>query len=403
MIDELNCVSVSDVNNYLKQSMMRDENLHGLLVRGEISNLTDHARLGHLYFTLKDDQSSIRAVMFKGSRGSLTFHPENGMKVILQGDVRVYERDGILQLVAYDLLPDGIGALQVAFEQLRQKLEKEGLFSPEHKKPIPTMPKRIGIITAKGGAALQDILNILSRRYPLVTAVVIDSLVQGKNAPESLMAALEKCDSLALDTIIIGRGGGPIEDLWCFNDERLARAIYACQIPIISAVGHEIDFTIADFVADLRAPTPSAAAELATPDQAALETQVRLSLDRMNRALSTVLESDGRRLEAAAATLYALSPSGMIQQRSKLLSELASRLQNRMMLDKQEREHRFMNAVKTLGALNPLSVLERGYSITFDEEKRPITSVSGLTEGDLLQTKLKQGHITSKIMKIEEQ
>ncbi|MBR6789350.1 MAG: exodeoxyribonuclease VII large subunit, partial [Oscillospiraceae bacterium] len=259
-------LTVSQINQYLKQTLDEDVQLKSIFIRGEISNFTHHLKSGHFYFTLKDAKSAIKAVMFKWNASQLRFKPSNGMSVIIFGSVQFYERDGVCQIYCTDMQPDGIGALYTAYEQLKAKLEGEGLFDPSHKKQLPAFPKRIGVITAKTGAALQDVINILSRRYPLGELVLIPALVQGEQAPASICTALKQAENAELDLLIVGRGGGSIEDLWAFNDERVARTVYACPIPVISAVGHETDYTICDFVADLRAPTPSAAAELAVPD-----------------------------------------------------------------------------------------------------------------------------------------
>ena len=267
-----NYVTVSQVNSYLKQRISEDENLSGLFIRGEISNFTNHLKTGHFYFTLKDEMSAIKAVMFRGSAQYVRFRPENGMSVIVFGRVGFYERDGVLQVYCEDMQPDGIGALSLAFEQLKDKLEKEGLFSIEHKKPLPRFPRKIAVITAKTGAALQDILNILGRRYPVTEVVLLSALVQGDQAPDSIVSCFQRLQGRTdIDVVILARGGGSLEDLWAFNSEKVAKAIYSCEIPVISAVGHEVDYTIADFVADYRAPTPSAAAEVVAPDIRELE------------------------------------------------------------------------------------------------------------------------------------
>lgn len=262
-----NAITVSQLNRYIKAVLSADSNLKGICLKGEISNFTDHKKTGHFYFTLKDNSSSIRAIMFNGYASKVKFAPENGMNVVVSGNVQVFERDGTYQIYCETMEPDGVGALYLAFEQLKEKLAKEGLFAPEHKKPLPAMPMKIGVLTAKTGAALQDIINILSRRYPLATLVLVPTLVQGENAPKSIIHSLKLVQQYDdIDVLILGRGGGSIEDLWAFNDEEVAREIYRCTIPVISAVGHEIDYTIADFAADMRAPTPSAAAELVAPD-----------------------------------------------------------------------------------------------------------------------------------------
>ena len=264
-------LSVSQINGYLKDLLEEDVQLKSIYVRGEISNFVHHVKSGHFYFTLKDKRSALRAVMFKWNASRLRFMPKNGMNIILFGSVNFYERDGVCQLLCVDMQPDGLGALYMAYEQLKEKLAREGLFDPAHKKPLPPFPQRIGVVTAKTGAALQDIIHILSRRYPLAELVLYPALVQGDLAPDSLVKAIDAAGRDKPDVLIVGRGGGSLEDLWAFNDERVARAVYDCPVPVISAVGHEVDYTICDLVADLRAPTPSAAAELCAPDISGLK------------------------------------------------------------------------------------------------------------------------------------
>ena len=255
-------LTVSQINGYLKGLLDEDVQLKSIYIRGEISNFTNHLRTGHFYFTLKDARTSIKAVMFKWNASRLRFMPQNGMSVIIFGSVQLFERDGICQIICADMQPDGLGALYMAFEQLKERLGREGLFDPGHKKPLPQYPEKIAVVTAKTGAAIQDIIHILSRRWPLGELILCPALVQGEGAPASIVSALQLAETVSPDVIIVGRGGGSLEDLWAFNDERVARAVYACRVPVISAVGHETDYTICDLVADLRAPTPSAAAEL---------------------------------------------------------------------------------------------------------------------------------------------
>ena len=283
-------LSVSELNAYVKRLFDNDRALNAISVRGEISNFTYH-RTGHLYFTLKDEDSQIRAVMFRSSASTLKFMPENGMKVIIRGSINVYTQTGSYQIYVNSMQPDGIGALYVAYEQLKSKLESEGLFSDEYKKQIPEYPKKIGVITSPTGAAVRDIINVTGRRFPLAQIYLYPSLVQGDGAEDNLIKALDYFESSGLvDLVIIGRGGGSIEDLWAFNGEKLARRIFECKTPIISAVGHETDFTICDFVADLRAPTPSAAAEIAVPDSRELRLRISGLYDRCERALDRVCE-----------------------------------------------------------------------------------------------------------------
>ena len=291
-------LSVCDLNNYIKNAFENDRLLSAVTVRGEISNFVNH-RSGHMYFSLKDEESQIRAVMFRSKAIGLKFLPENGMKVTVHGSVAVYTRDGSYQIYVNTMQPDGVGALYLAYEQLKNKLRDEGLFDEEHKKPIPKMPGRIGVITASTGAAIRDILTVTERRYPLADIYVYPALVQGEGAEDDLIAGVDYFDRSSLvDVVIIGRGGGSIEDLWAFNSERLARRIYDASVPIISAVGHETDFTICDFVSDMRAPTPSAAAELAVPDRTELLRYVDYCSERLDTALIRKLDKCAERFDS---------------------------------------------------------------------------------------------------------
>lgn len=400
-MDSLGFLSVSDVNAYLKRLCVNDENLHGIFVKGEISNFLDHPKLGHLYFTLKDEKCAIKAVMFKGSRWRLKFKPQNGMKVVLFGSINVFERDGIFQIIADDMQPDGIGALHIAYEQLKEKLAREGYFAEEHKKPISSLPRRIGVITAKSGAAVRDILNIIGRRYPLATVVVIDSLVQGAGAAPNLCKAVSMAEHLSLDTLIIGRGGGSLEDLWAFNDEGLARAIYNCNVPVISAVGHETDFTICDFVADLRAPTPSAAAELAVPDIR----QIAAYIDNRRNLLYTVcsgqLAAGQKDLQNLAVRLNTRSPQEYVKNRGEVLLNLQKRLMQAQKGKMELISQRFAHAVSSLQAVSPLHTIARGYSITYNDQGNILKSTRGLHPGGQITTRLKDGTVKSRIQAVE--
>lgn len=396
-MDAYGFLSVSDINGYLKQMCLNDENLRGIFVKGEISNFLDHPKLGHLYFTLKDETCAIKAVMFKGSKWRIKFKPQNGMKVILFGNINVFERDGIFQIIAEDMQPDGVGALHIAYEQLKEKLAKKGYFAPKHKKPIPNLPKRIGVITAKSGAAVQDILNIIGRRYPLAHVVVIDCLVQGAGAAPNLCRAVKLAQTLSLDTLIIGRGGGSLEDLWAFNDENLAKAIYDCPVPVISAVGHETDYTISDFVADLRAPTPSAAAELAVPDLR----QIRQYIDnRKNLLYNNILgqlNQGEKHIQQLGARLSAYSPESFIKTREELLAGLYKRLVQFQLSGMALLTQRFSHAVSSLETLSPLNTIARGYSITYREDGSILKNARGIKPGAVLITRVKDASVTSRV------
>lgn len=328
-------LSVSQLNRYIKMNFDADENLANIFISGEISNFTNHYRTGHLYFTLKDDSAAVRAVMFNSSAKRLKFMPEDGMKVIARGRVSVYEASGQYQLYVDDMQPDGVGALNLAYEQLKEKLQKEGLFSEHHKKPLPPYPEKVGVITSPTGAAVRDIINVLGRRFPYAEIVFCPVLVQGDGAHLQLTDAVNMFNSeRAADVIIIGRGGGSIEDLWEFNDEGLARAVYNSEIPVISAVGHETDFTICDFVADMRAPTPSAAAELAVPDANELQYALSALKNRMFLNVSSGIADRRSRLEYLTSKGALKSPDEMLSNRSQRLdtafSKMLSSYENRI-------------------------------------------------------------------------
>lgn len=373
--------SVSELNNFIKSIFENNRTLASVSVRGEISNFTSH-RSGHLYFSLKDADGQIRAVMFRSRAASLKFLPESGMKVIIHGSVTVYPRDGSYQIYVSSMQPDGIGALYLAYEQMKARLAEEGLFDEIYKKPIPEYPSRIGVITSPTGAAVRDIINVTGRRYPMAEIYVFPALVQGEGAEESLIRALDYLDRSRLcDVIIIGRGGGSIEDLWAFNSERLARRIFAAEVPVISAVGHETDFTICDFVADMRAPTPSAAAEIAVPDRRELMMRLDSYHERLSAALVTKVSRAKDRLEYLKITASAHSPENIIKVKREQLSrynELGVMIINSRL--ERSRERLALAAGKA-NALSPLSILSRGYSIA-ESDGKVLRSVNELSVGD---------------------
>ena len=374
-------LSVKQLNLYVRSLLEGDSRLSYVSVSGEISNFKNHYGSGHLYFSLKDSDALINCAMFRSNASKLKCELSDGLAVICKGRVSLYEKSGQYQLYVEDIIPDGDGALALKFQQIKEKLEKQGLFDSAHKKPLPAFPKTIAVVTSETGAALQDILNVISRRYPLCKIVLCPVLVQGADAPASIIDALKRLYKVnCADVIILGRGGGSAEDLWAFNDEELAKTVYESPIPVISAVGHEVDFTICDFVADHRAPTPSAAAELAVPDIAELSTYLTASKQRMKNSLNSRLATANADLLRLCSSHYLKSPSLIVEERSEDLD----RLNERLILQKDKNlslfENRFLLSLKSLEALNPMSVLSRGYSITSDEQG-VINSINSLECG----------------------
>ena len=393
---ESKVLSISQLNEYLKSRMDSDPRLRSIAVRGEISNYKLYPS-GHHYFTLKDESAALKCVMFKSSAVRLRFRPGNGMKVIAMGSVSVYPRDGAYQLYCTAMAMDGIGDLYAAFEELKKKLAAQGLFDPTHKKPLPQYPGTIGIVTSSAGAAVHDMLRILRARYPLTTVRLFPVRVQGMQAPAEIAGAIAYANYHKLaDLLIVGRGGGSIEDLWAFNDEQVARAIYASAIPVISAVGHEPDTTISDYVADLRAATPSNAAELAVPDQDAL----RQNLDAMSQAMAQAML---RQLNNARLALSGLSkrpvlqsPAGYFDQRSKALQLLENRLISTQNNALQNQRRRFVALTAKLDAMSPLKVLTRGYALAGDEDGNLIRTVQQVTPGQTITVRVSDGIIRAK-------
>lgn len=393
--------TVSQVNRYIKSLFDSDLGMQSVFIAGEISNFSNHYKTGHMYFSLKDDSASIKAVMFSRQASKLRFVPENGMKVIVNGRISVFERDGVYQIYVENMQPDGAGVLAVAFEQLKKKLDGEGLFSESHKKPLPSFPKRIGVITSPTGAAVQDIFNILGRRFPLAEIVFKGVSVQGTSAPSEMIAALEEFDrKKCADVIIIGRGGGSAEDLWCFNDELLARAIYACEIPVISAVGHETDFTICDFVSDMRAPTPSAAAELAVPDyHSLLMTQASLT-ERLYTAINSLINTEKRKLEAILDKRSFTEPGKFFKSEYDMVESLFLKLNNAVTRTVFQNKNILTEAVSALERLNPLSVLLRGYSLV-SFEGNIVESVDKINKDDRITVSMSDGNALCQVLSTE--
>ena len=390
-------LSVSQINFYIKSIIENDGSLQFVLVTGEISNLTVHQRSGHIYLSLKDSNSVISAVMFAGNARRLKFRLENGMKVICRGRISVYEPSGRYQLYIEDMQPDGVGALTLAFEQLKKSLAQKGLFDNAHKKPLPKFPKTIGVITSPTGAAVQDITNIIRRRFPSADIVLAPVLVQGESAPEQLVRAVNKFSASKIaDVVIIGRGGGSAEDLWTFNDEQLAYAVYNCETPIISGVGHETDFTVCDFVADVRASTPSAAAELAVPDRQELMSYYFKQKQYISAMLDRKIKTAQLRLENQQRRMSASSPKLKAEQLEKQLSAKSEKLTRFMNIYISDKENKLIAAKGKLDGLNPLNVLNRGYAIAEKDEKI-ITSSKQLKDGDDFTVILSDGKINAKV------
>ena len=395
-------LSVSQLNRYVKSLLDGDSLLKDLLLRGEISNFVCHQRSGHCYFTLKEGDCAVRAVMFSRYANDLLFEPENGMAVILRGAVSLYERDGSYQLYVYDMQPDGRGALQVAFEQLYRKLDRQGLFSQQNKQPIPTDARRIGVVTSASGAAFWDIVNVLSRRCPLATLVFCPAQVQGEAAAQSMVQALDALEQQGnCDVIILGRGGGSMEDLWCFNDEQLVKRVARCTVPLISAVGHETDFTLCDYAADLRAPTPSAAAELAAPDLSDLPEQLQDYAQRILAAGERMLSFKTRQILEQSERLARLSPQKRLRQDEKKLQNLANTIQLSLKNGIMKREEHLQLQTARLRALDPLAKLSGGYGY-ITKQGRTVSSVREVSMGDVLTIRICDGTVQAVVEQVSE-
>lgn len=391
-------LSVSQINFYIKSIIENDPKLSVLFLSGEISNLTNHYRSGHIYLSLKDEKSVIRAVMFAGNARNLKFKPMDGMKVICRGRISLYEPSGQYQLYIEDMQPDGIGALNLAYEQLKKSLSEKGLFDASHKKPLPKFPKTVGVITSPTGAAVQDIRNILYRRFPCVDIVMCPVLVQGNSASEQLVRAVKVLDeNNACDVIIIGRGGGSIEDLWAFNSEELAYAIYDCKIPVISAVGHETDFTICDFVSDMRAPTPSAAAELAVPDKAELMAHYQSQLQYVKSVIDLKVRQSNNDIIDYQRRISIVSPQSKITEYEKSYIAILSELKHSMAELYNNKSNSILKLSAKLEGLNPLALLKRGYAVA-ELDGKVVTSKTQLNKGKKFTLELSDGKINAEVI-----
>lgn len=415
-------ITVTQLTRYIKYKIDGDANLNVVFLKGEISNFKAHTR-GHFYFTLKDDNSRINAVMFASRASKMKFMPQDGMKVMVTGKVSVYEATGGYQIYVDEMVEDGIGNLYIAFEQLKEKLAKEGLFNPEFKKPIPKYPKVIGIVTAPTGAAIRDILSTIHRRWPMTSTILFPALVQGKEGAQSIAKQIEVASTYPIDVLIVGRGGGSIEDLWCFNEEIVARAIFDCDIPVISAVGHEVDFTIADFVADMRAPTPTGAAEMAVPNLPDVEALLKQITLRLNKALLTQVASKQEKLEQLQKSFIFQNPMTIYEVKEETFDRLYDRLELAMQHIVSKKKDQFLYIMKhrcftnpeivfanqersletmlsKLEALNPLLTIKRGYSIVRNQNGL-VSKVSDAKVDDLLSITVTDGTIEAKVVKEE--
>lgn len=394
-------LTVSQINTYLKSIIDSDINLKNIYVSGEISNFTNHYRTGHFYFTLKDERSAVKAVMFRSAAQRISFEPENGMKVLVRANLSLYERDGIYQLYCEDIIPEGVGELTLAFEQLKQKLSERGMFDESKKKPLPPYPEKIGVITSPTGAALQDILSVLSRRYPSGEIVFEGVQVQGESAAGQIAAAIRKFNLLkGADVIIVGRGGGSIEDLWAFNEEEVAQAIFDSEIPVISAVGHETDFTISDFVSDLRAPTPSAAAELVAPDYREILYAADKMLDSMTDSVERLISRYDISLMSYEKILAENSPERTVMLYSQCLDACKNKIDTAIKSKYESYQSALSNFSARLEGTSPLKVLSRGYSFVKDDNGFTVNSVHKLAVDDSIKIIMADGELDCTVVNI---
>ena len=393
-------ITVGALTRYIKYRLDNDPNLQEVCLKGEISNFKKHTR-GHFYFTIKDEESRISAIMFASNASKVNFDIHDGMKVLVKGKVTVFEQTGNYQIYVSEIKEDGIGNLFELYEKLKKDLEKEGLFKVEHKKPIPKIPNRIGVITAPTGAAVRDIMSTINRRYPLCEVILFPSLVQGKDAKDDIVKNIKLADTYNLDVIICGRGGGSIEDLWAFNEEIVARAIYECNTPIISAVGHEIDFTIADFVADKRAETPTAAAEMCAPSKTDLINLLKQMELRLNKNINSLITNNKLILHKLMDSYILKNPMSMYEVKEEKLSNDIDKLNNYIKVVLDKKNDKYNHLVEKLDVLNPLNTLKRGYSIT-KKDNIVISSVKNIKSNDILEINLNDGSIITSVKEVKE-
>lgn len=391
-------LTVSRINRYIKYKFDNDENLQTVYLKGEISNFKNHTS-GHFYFTLKDETSRIPAVMFRSAASKVNFNPQDGMNVLVTGRISCYEANGNYQIYVEEMLEDGVGNLYIEFEKLKKKLGERGYFDEKYKKPIPKFPKKIGVITASTGAAIRDIITTINRRYRLAEIILIPTLVQGEKAGEDIVCSLNKAKELDLDVIILGRGGGSIEDLWAFNEEIVADAIFNMDIPIISAVGHEIDFTISDFVSDLRAPTPTAAAELAVPNTIDLINNINQIKTRLGKSILNKLELSKNKLNALVNSYILKNPKGLYEVKMQKLDNLIDKLNIYTTNIFESKETKYISLIDKMEALNPIKTLQRGYSITRVESK--VVDFKQLKKDMIIITEFTEGEVISKVMEVK--
>ncbi len=390
-------VTVTQLNKYLGSVFRGDRNLQGIMIKGEISNFVCHYKSGHMYFTIKDSESALKAVMFSQEASRLKFVPEDGMSVIASGNIVVYERDGVYQINVRDIIPDGKGKETAALEQLKRKLAKEGIFDTAHKRPLPYMPKKIGVVTSLSGAAVRDIINVLSRRWPIGEIYAVNAIVQGQSAPDSICSGIISAESAGCDIIIVGRGGGSSEDLSAFNSEKVAYAVYNCKVPVISAVGHETDISITDLAADMRAPTPSAAAELAANVSVdILADKIAAAEKRMKNAVDFFISGTEEKISSVSTRLAARSPENQLKLTEERLENLIKRYNFAFSAYLEHTDSKLNEKIRTLGSLSPLNVLSRGYSLVY-KGKELVSKADTLEKGDIISIRLGEGGVNAEI------